>query len=139
MPSDRSPGGWTAFQIRRARTSDVRAIARLVAGYADDRILLHKETVTYYEDVQEFWVATDENDRVLGCGTLTVDSIGEQSAVLASVPRVQQVQTTLYQLIETDRELRPDEDEDDEEPEPPVVRPRGAGRRGCTRRCRDRW
>ena len=67
-------------------------------------------------------------DRMLGCGTLTVDSIGEQSVVLASVPRVQQVQTTLYQLIETDRELRPEE-EDDEEPEPPVIRPRGAERR----------
>jgi uncharacterized membrane protein YdbT with pleckstrin-like domain len=68
-------------------------------------------------------------DRVLGCGTLTVDSIGEQSAVLASVPHVQQVQTTLYELIETDRELRPEDDDDDDEPEPSLVRPRGAGRR----------
>lgn len=35
----------------------MRAIARLVAGYQADRILLGKDTVTYYEDVQEFWVA----------------------------------------------------------------------------------
>ena len=48
-----------AYTVRRARTSDVRAIARLVAGYADDRIVLGKETVTYYEDVQEFRVAED--------------------------------------------------------------------------------
>ncbi|MFI5932854.1 PH domain-containing protein [Actinoplanes sp. NPDC051494] len=71
-------------------------------------------------------------DRLLRCGTLTVDSIGERSVVLASVPRVQQVQTTLYELIETDRELRPDDDDD--EPAPPeaevTLRQRGAGRRG---------
>jgi uncharacterized membrane protein YdbT with pleckstrin-like domain len=72
-------------------------------------------------------------DRVLGCGTLTVDSIGEQSAVLASVPHVHQVQTTLYEIIETDRELRPDDDEE-QEPEPEVrVRQRGAARRSPSR------
>ena len=76
---DHGPGGRPAFRIRRARTSDVRSIARLVAGYADDRILLHKETVTYYEDVQEFWVATDPDDVVIGCGALHVmwEDLGE--------------------------------------------------------------
>ncbi|MFI5496485.1 PH domain-containing protein [Actinoplanes sp. NPDC051859] len=68
-------------------------------------------------------------ERMVGCGTLTVDSIGEQSAVMASVPRVQQVQTKLYELIETDRELRPDDDEEAEEPVLPLARQRGAGRR----------
>ncbi|GAA2527166.1 PH domain-containing protein [Winogradskya humida] len=68
-------------------------------------------------------------DRVLGCGTLTVDSIGERSAVLASVPHVQQVQTTLYELIETDRELRPDDDDEAEVLEEPVVTQRGVARR----------
>jgi len=67
-------------------------------------------------------------DRMLGCGTLTVDSIGERSATLVSVPHVQQVQTLLWELIETDRELRPDDDEADEEPVVPV-RQRGAARR----------
>ena len=33
-------------QVRRARTGDVRAIAQLVGGYARERILLDKETVT---------------------------------------------------------------------------------------------
>ncbi|OJF09642.1 PH domain-containing protein [Couchioplanes caeruleus] len=77
-------------------------------------------------------------ERMLGCGTLTVDSIGEQSAVMLSVPQVQQVQTTLYELIETDRELRPEEDEEEQEPdpEPPVARQRGAGRRSPWRSLR---
>lgn len=60
------------FTVRRARTSDVPSIARLVAAFADNRILLHKERVTYYEDVQEFRVAVDRSDRVIGCGALHV-------------------------------------------------------------------
>jgi amino-acid N-acetyltransferase len=60
------------YTVRRARTSDVRSIALLVAGYADDRIVLGKETVTYYEDVQEFRVAEDADGVVVGCGALHV-------------------------------------------------------------------
>ncbi len=58
--------------IRRARTADVRAIRRLLDGYAAQRILLSKETVTLYEDVQEFWVAEHAEDGVVGCGALHV-------------------------------------------------------------------
>jgi uncharacterized membrane protein YdbT with pleckstrin-like domain len=56
-------------------------------------------------------------DRMFGCGTLTVDSIGDQAAVLVAVPRAQHVQNLLYELIEQDR-LRNPEDEEDDEPEP---------------------
>ena len=44
--------------VRPARTSDVRAIRRLVDLYVDDRRLLSKATVTLYEDVPDFTVAT---------------------------------------------------------------------------------
>jgi amino-acid N-acetyltransferase len=59
------------YEVRRARTSDVRHVRRLVDTYSDDRILLSKETVTLYEDVQEFWVAEAGGD-VIGCGALHV-------------------------------------------------------------------
>src|SRR5690349_2474305 len=59
-------------EIRRARTTDVRAIRSLVDEYTGDRRLLSKATVTLYESVQEFWVAVDDRDRVLGCGALHV-------------------------------------------------------------------
>jgi amino-acid N-acetyltransferase len=63
--------GSASLTVRRARTADVRAIADLVDRYAADRILLAKERVTLYEDVQEFQVA--EVDGVLaGCGALHV-------------------------------------------------------------------
>ncbi|WP_249714055.1 amino-acid N-acetyltransferase [Rhizomonospora bruguierae] len=59
--------------IRRARTADVRAIRRLVDTYTDDRRLLSKATVTLYEDLQEFWVATRmPGGEVVGCGALHV-------------------------------------------------------------------
>ena len=57
--------------VRRARTSDVRAIRSFVDAYADDRRLLSKATVTLYEDVQEFFVA-ERGGEVVGCGALHV-------------------------------------------------------------------
>jgi amino-acid N-acetyltransferase len=70
-PTDRQPAP-AEYVIRRARTADVRAIRRLVDAYSADRILLSKEMVTLYEDIQEFWVATREDGEVLGCGALHV-------------------------------------------------------------------
>jgi amino-acid N-acetyltransferase len=59
--------------IRRARTGDVRAVRRLIDGYARDRILLDKPTVTLFESVQEFWVAERAADaEVVACGALHV-------------------------------------------------------------------
>ncbi len=61
--------------VRRARTSDVRAIRRFIDLYAPGRVLLSKPTVTLYEDVQEFWVA-EKSDAgslsIVGCGALHV-------------------------------------------------------------------
>src|ERR1700760_2812507 len=56
--------------VRRARTSDVPDIKRLVDTYAG-RILLEKNLVTLYEAVQEFWVAELDGE-VIGCGALHV-------------------------------------------------------------------
>ncbi|OMC11271.1 N-acetylglutamate synthase [Mycolicibacter heraklionensis] len=57
--------------VRRARTSDVPAIKKLVDVYAG-KILLEKNLVTLYESVQEFWVAEDADHQVVGCGALHV-------------------------------------------------------------------
>ncbi|CAM2897368.1 N-acetylglutamate synthase [Mycobacterium intermedium] len=56
--------------VRRARTSDVPAIKRLVDTYAG-KILLEKNLVTLYEAVQEFWVA-EYQGKIVGCGALHV-------------------------------------------------------------------
>ena len=68
MPPLTTPG----FAVRPARTPDIPRIARLAAGSAADRILLQREAVTYYEDVQEFRVAAGPDGEVVGCGALHV-------------------------------------------------------------------
>ncbi|UYQ77712.1 amino-acid N-acetyltransferase [Glutamicibacter sp. JL.03c] len=60
------------FTVRSARTSDVPAIRDLVRPLAEQRILLDKEAVTYYESIQEFVVAQDAHGNVVGCGGLHV-------------------------------------------------------------------
>ena len=85
--SDHSPGAPSVdarrreVLIRRARTSDVPEIKRLVDTYAG-RILLEKNLVTLYESVQEFWVA-EINEQVVGCGALHVlwSDLGEVRTV----------------------------------------------------------
>lgn len=56
--------------VRRARTSDVPEIKRLVDIYSGE-ILLEKNLVNLYESVQEFWVA-ELGGEVIGCGALHV-------------------------------------------------------------------
>jgi amino-acid N-acetyltransferase len=59
--------------VRPALPADVRAIRALVEPYAEQRILLAKEMVGYYEAVQEFLVADAGPDGpVIGCGALHV-------------------------------------------------------------------
>ncbi|MGO1279660.1 MAG: hypothetical protein ACTMIB_13240, partial [Cellulosimicrobium funkei] len=67
----------SAVRVRPALPADVRTVRALVQPYAEDRILLAKEMVGYYEAVQEFVVAevpdpdaADGADarRVVGCG-----------------------------------------------------------------------
>jgi len=59
-----------SITVRRARVGDVRRIKELVDCYAGV-VLLTKQLVTLYEDVQEFWVA-ERNGAVMGCGALHV-------------------------------------------------------------------
>ena len=44
-------------------------------------------------------------ERLLGCGTLVVESAGERGQVtLTDIPRVEQIQRRLYELVEADAE-----------------------------------
>ncbi|MCT2585195.1 amino-acid N-acetyltransferase [Actinophytocola sp. S1-96] len=56
--------------VRRARIGDVRAIKSVVDTYVG-KVLLAKELVSLYEDVQEFWVAEVDGE-IVGCGALHV-------------------------------------------------------------------
>lgn len=44
-------------------------------------------------------------ERLLNCGTLTIESAGERGqSVLHDIPKVERVQTTLYEIVESDRD-----------------------------------
>ena len=61
------------YAVRRARTPDVPAIRRLIDANAASGRLLDKPTVALYEDIQEFWVCSEEpGGEVVGCGALHV-------------------------------------------------------------------
>ncbi len=68
--------------IRPARTTDIKAIRKIIDAYTLQRRLLAKETVTLYEDVQEFTVA-EINGEIIGCGALHVlwEDLGEVRTV----------------------------------------------------------
>ena len=103
----------------------------------DERILLQDGVIARerrdlpLNRVNDHVVTQSLLDRIFGSGTLTIDSIGDQAAVLVSVPHAQRVQSLLYELIEDDRLRHPEEDDEaDEEPEAEVP----AQRRGIFRR-----
>ncbi|EPR75198.1 N-acetylglutamate synthase [Leifsonia rubra CMS 76R] len=62
----------TSFRVRPATTADVWAIQVLVEPLVNERILLGKDLVVFYEAVQEFRVAVAPDGRVIGCGALHV-------------------------------------------------------------------
>lgn len=56
-------------------------------------------------------------ERLLGCGTLVVESAGERGqVVLADVPHVEHVQGELYQLVEDEADRRDDTRGADDQP-----------------------
>ncbi|MGP4018144.1 amino-acid N-acetyltransferase [Saccharopolyspora sp. 5N708] len=98
--------------IRRARIADVRTIKSLVDTYAGE-VLLAKELVTLFEDIQEFWVAElaepNHPGRVVGCGALHV--LWEDLAEIRTVAVDPTVKgrgvghRLVHQLIDLAREL----------------------------------
>lgn len=95
--------------MRHARTTDVPAIDALIEPLVQQRILLGKNRVVFYEAVQEFRVAESRDGQLVGCGALHVmwEDLGEVRT-LAAAPgwRHRGVGHALLQRIEDDaREL----------------------------------
>jgi amino-acid N-acetyltransferase len=98
-----------SVEVRAARTCDVAIIRRLVDEYAPHGILLNKPTVTLYEDVQEFLVASQSDGEVVGCGALHVlwEDLAEVRT-LAVHPKMKGAgvgHSLLVQLVERARAL----------------------------------
>ena len=94
--------------IRPARTSDIKAIRKIIDNYSLQRRLLSKETVMLYESVQEFFVAEKDNE-IIGCGALHVlwEDLGEVRTVAVNEAfRGQKIgHQILIQIIERAKSL----------------------------------
>ncbi|GAA1803112.1 amino-acid N-acetyltransferase [Nesterenkonia flava] len=67
------------FTVRPARTTDVRSIIEMAGPLVEKRLLVPKEAVAYYESIQEFLVAVDDDGTLIGFGALHVmwEDLGE--------------------------------------------------------------
>jgi uncharacterized membrane protein YdbT with pleckstrin-like domain len=69
-------------------------------------------------------------ERLLGCGTLTIESAGERGqVVLTEIPHVEQVQSRLYELVEADHDSHTFGDDDREALSEDVDRAEGRRRK----------
>lgn len=79
----------TQLRLRPARTSDVPGIKDLVAPLARAGVLINKDTVAYYEGIQEFLVVEavgGDHTGLIGCGALHVmwEDLGEVRTLATS-------------------------------------------------------
>lgn len=58
--------------VRPARPADVHEIVDIVQPLVEERILLGKDLVDFYEQIQGFFVAEDAASVIVGCGALHV-------------------------------------------------------------------
>ncbi|MDR7280778.1 PH domain-containing protein [Catenuloplanes atrovinosus] len=79
--------------------------------FTNERVLLQKGVLNRdrrdipLSRVNDHSMTQRLTERMLGCGTLTIESAGERGqSVLTDIPRIEQVQTTLYELVEADRD-----------------------------------
>lgn len=65
--------------IRKALLKDVPDIQNLVNYYAGKNEMLPKSLSVLYENIRDFYVAVDENEKLIGCcaGSVTWDDLAE--------------------------------------------------------------
>ena len=60
------------MNIRPARVGDVPSIQELIRTFADRKLMIRRSPGELYESIREFFVAVEEDGRVIGCAALHV-------------------------------------------------------------------
>jgi amino-acid N-acetyltransferase len=60
------------LKIRPARVGDVPAICEEIGRFADKSLMIRRSMAELYESIREFFVAVDDENRVVGCVALHV-------------------------------------------------------------------
>jgi amino-acid N-acetyltransferase len=74
------------YTIRKARPGDGAAIAQLIAEYAAEALMLRRTPDMVELAIDDYVVATDRRDRIVGCGALKEysPSVAEIAAIAVS-------------------------------------------------------
>src|SRR4051794_23039274 len=64
--------GVPRLNIRSARVGDVPAIQELIRTFADRKLMIRRSPGELYESIREFFVATDDDGKIVGCAALHV-------------------------------------------------------------------
>lgn len=93
---------WLMVPLLRWRTTTYELTSRRLR-LRDGVIARHGRDIPLSR-VTDVSFRTGPLDRLLGCGTLVVESAGEHGEIiLTAVPQVERVQATLFQLVEDER------------------------------------
>jgi amino-acid N-acetyltransferase len=60
------------LNIRPARVGDVPSIQELIRTFADRKLMIRRSPGELYESIREFFVAVDDDGRIIGCAGLHV-------------------------------------------------------------------
>ena len=76
----------TEYTIRKARPGDGIEIARLIAEFAAEALMLRRTPEMVELAIDDYVVATDSRDRIVGCGALKEysPSVAEVAAIAVS-------------------------------------------------------
>jgi N-acetylglutamate synthase-like GNAT family acetyltransferase len=76
----------TEYVVRRARPGDGEEIARLIAGFAEEALMLRRTPDMVELAIDDYVVAIDGRDRIVGCGALKEysPSVAEVAAIAVS-------------------------------------------------------
>ena len=76
----------TEYTIRKARPGDGDEIARLIAEFAAEALMLRRTPEMVELAIDDYVVATDSRDRIVGCGALKEysPSVAEVAAIAVS-------------------------------------------------------
>jgi len=78
------------LNIRPARVGDVPTIQELIRTFADKKLMIRRSPGELYESIREFFVAVDDDGRIIGCAALHV--FWEDLAELKCLAVAQQAQ-----------------------------------------------
>ncbi len=99
---------WLTYPLLRWRTTTYELTTRRMR--LRDGIIARNGRDIPLSRITDVSFRTGPLDRLLGCGTLIVESAGEHGMLtLRAIPEVERVQATLFQLVENERLAARDE------------------------------